>query len=304
MKAMKNKIDINDLRLDKGGDPDIYRRALSMHVDNEDSSSPQPHGQSSSSLVSSQASPTDYIDEAVSHDTRRRVALTSIEELRSKLSNLQKTVITPKMKAKEEVTSDILQQAKQWKCEITNLTTEMNDAEKNRDDVLDKINNMLAKIENLSNVVDSTLATTNNTTSATTTASKEERMDNGRESSSNGAGIISPGTQQQQPPPKIHPKLSIFAPEFSPKTLISHTTTMKQPMNNGSSSSSSLSSTSSSTTTTTTTTNNHLPILSSPEQIKSIPPERILNVNVGVLGHVDTGKTSLVINIYIFCVCG
>ena len=42
-----------------------------------------------------------------------------------------------------------------------------------------------------------------------------------------------------------------------------------------------------------TTTSSSLPILS-PEKIKSIPPERILNLNVGVLGHVDTGKTSLV----------
>merc|ERR1712194_310625 len=36
-----------------------------------------------------------------------------------------------------------------------------------------------------------------------------------------------------------------------------------------------------------------LPLLS-PARIKSTPPERILNLNVGVLGHVDTGKTSLV----------
>lgn len=36
-----------------------------------------------------------------------------------------------------------------------------------------------------------------------------------------------------------------------------------------------------------------LPLLS-PARIESTPPEQILNINVGVLGHVDTGKTSLV----------
>ena len=287
---MKNKIDINDLRVDKCGDPEIYRRALSMYVDNDSSSSPRhAHQSSSSSVSSSQASPQDFIDEALSHDTRRRVALSRIEALRSKLSDLQKTVISPKMKAKEEVDNEVLERAKRWKLDIATLMTEMNDAGKGRDDVLEKINLILAKIvdDDSSNVISP--AATNITSAKTLSLKEEEKMGNG-EISSDGAEISPGSTQQQQPTKILHPKLSISAPEFSPKTISSHTT-MKPPPMNGSSISVASSSSSSSSSSSTTT---NLSILLSPEQIKSIPPERILNLNVGVLGHVDTGKTSLV----------
>ena len=202
MNGIKQKIDINDLRVEKGGDPEVYRRALS-------NSQPanKNDNDSSTSCVS-------YIDEVLSLDTQRRSTLTNLEGIRSKLSTLQKTVIAPKKKANEDVSAEIVQ-LKEWKVDIANLSNELKDIEQKRDELLGKINGVLANIN----------------------------MD---DLNKNGSG--------DNESPTI------------PSTPTKET------------------SDSSSTT---------LPILS-PEKIKSIPPERILNLNVGVLGHVDTGKTSLV----------
>lgn len=207
MNGIKQKIDINDLRIEKGGDPEVYRRALST------TQTANENGDSSTSCVS-------CIDEVLSLDTQRRSTLTNLEGIRSKLSTLQKTVIAPKKKANEDVSAEIVQ-LKEYKVEITILTNELKDVEQKRDELLGKINGILANIN----------------------------LDDMKKNDVQSPTIPATPTKETSDSP--------------------------------------------STTSTSTTTSSSLPILS-PEKIKSIPSERILNLNVGVLGHVDTGKTSLV----------
>ena len=218
MNGVKKKIDINDIRAEKGGDPELYRRVLE-----------------SGSTASSSC-----IDEALSLDTQRRSTLTKLEGLRSKLSTLQITVIAPKKKANEDVTEEVAQ-LKEWKIEIAQLSEELKDVEKKRDVVLAKINGILADI----NLDDLEL-------SGGGAAVENRRNENG------GSDEAQQQTTQQ----------SLSAAAESTSTEIPSTPTKDNKSTD-------------------------LPILSQ-EQIKSIPPERILNLNVGVLGHVDTGKTSLV----------
>eukprot|EP00985_Skeletonema_marinoi_P028120 scaffold24069_cov73-Skeletonema_marinoi.AAC.1 len=196
------KIGINDLRADKGGDPDRYRRLLLPDDD-------------------------DLINQVLSHDNQRRSILTSLESLRSQSSNLQKNVIAPKKKAGEEVPSDVLEQLKEWKAEMATLSNQLKGVERERDDTLSKINDIIEA--NSSGSTISTDADTSVNTNATENTSSSSITN----------------------------------------TLEQETSTEKQQQQQ------------------------QLPLLSA-EQIKTIPPERILNINVGVLGHVDTGKTSLV----------
>lgn len=111
------KIGINDLRPEKGGDPDRYRSLLSGNAD--------------------------LIDQVLAQDNQRRSLLTSLESLRSQTSNLQKNVIAPKKKAGEDVPSDVLEQLKGWKAEIATLGNQLKDAERERDDTLTKINGFI-----------------------------------------------------------------------------------------------------------------------------------------------------------------
>jgi len=194
------KIGINDLRADKGGDPDRYRRLL-LPDDG------------------------DLINQVLTHDNQRRSILTSLESLRSQSSNLQKNVIAPKKKAGEEVPSDVLEQLKEWKAEMATLSNQLKGVERERDDTLTKINDIIEA--NSSGSTISTDADTSVNTNATENTSSSSITNTLEQETSI--------EQQQQ----------------------------------------------------------QLPLLSA-EQIKTIPPERILNINVGVLGHVDTGKTSLV----------
>ena len=223
MKAWKRQIDINDIRIDKGGDSDFYRRALAIVRDR----SPSHSGS--------------YIDDALSLDLQRRSTLTNLEGLRSKLSTLQITVIAPKKKANEDITHEV-EQLKEWKLEIAKLSKEVNDLEQRRDEVISNINKLLEKcnFEELESV---------DGAEVTSTAQDEN-------------GNV--GNQ------KTKQSLSVSAVAFTPRSQLIPTEETVQ--------SESLPA---------------LPILSQ-DQIKSIPPERILNLNVGVLGHVDTGKTSLV----------
>ena len=213
--GIKKKIDINDLRAEKGGDPEIYRRVLS--------------GQQLSNNASSS-----YIDEVLSLDAQRRSALTNLEGLRSKLSILQKTVIAPKKKANEDVTQEV-EQLKEWKIDIAKLSHEVNDTEQRRDILLGKINNILGNLNIDEMGINNTLG---------------NKVEDGDANKSIA----------QSPPP-----------QDTPVTPTKVTPTKEQQDSTAPS----------------------LPLLS-PDKIKSIPPERILNLNVGVLGHVDTGKTSLV----------
>ena len=232
MMAWKSKIDINDIRADKGGNPDIYRRALAL----------------AAVAVVGVGSPSEsesYIDEALSLDSQRRSSLTNLEGLRSKLSNLQITVIAPKKKASEDITLEV-EQLKQWKLEIAKLSKEVNDLELKRDAAIASINMLLEKcnFEDLESSDGVEVAST----------MQEENGSNGNQSL--------PLTKQ--------PSLSVSAKTFTPKSQLI-------PSEEAAASESPPA----------------LPILSQ-DEIKSIPPERILNLNVGVLGHVDTGKTSLV----------
>jgi selenocysteine-specific elongation factor len=250
MKGAKKNIDINDIRADRGGDPEIYRRALSMYNSSSSTpsipqASPPPHPNNGDE--GGRTASATYVDDALTLDSQRRSALSNLEGLRSKLSNLQRTVIAPKMKAHEDVTREVAQ-SKEWKAEIMKLSNDAKDAEKRRDALLEKMNEVLANIN-------------------------FDGMDS-RDVGCSADNDATPGADRGnvfgvQAPKKVQQPLSISAAEFSPKSSAKPTD---------------VSSPASSTA---------LPLLS-PEEIKSIPPERILNLNVGVLGHVDTGKTSLV----------
>ncbi|KAL9190324.1 hypothetical protein ACHAXT_007535 [Thalassiosira profunda] len=132
---IKRKIDITDLRADKGGDPDACRRALAAC----DTSSYQLGDKE-------RPTPSSFIDYALEYDTQRRAAQTALEGRRSQLSTLQKTVIAPKKKAGEDVTAEV-EELKVWKGEIAKLTKEVKEAEQQRDEILGKINAMLASVD-------------------------------------------------------------------------------------------------------------------------------------------------------------
>ncbi|KAL3823925.1 hypothetical protein ACHAXA_007896 [Cyclostephanos tholiformis] len=248
MKGAKEKIDINDLRKDRDGDPDIYRRALSMMLDSSGGDRTPCDGGT--------------IDEALSLDARRRSALTDLEGLRSKVSNMQREVVTPKVKANEDVAMEVAQ-LRVWKAEMAKLSTVMNDAERERDALLERINAALASID-LDEMMnsrrdDATSADNDDDVSAATP----------RTCTGNNNEVVGVRDRKRTGRP-----LSVMAPVFSPKAPPS----AKSPTGDARIAPS---------------TDDALPLLS-PEEIKTIPPERILNLNVGVLGHVDTGKTSLV----------
>ncbi|KAL7552344.1 hypothetical protein ACHAWF_015582 [Thalassiosira exigua] len=240
----KKKVDINDLRSDKGGDPEFYRRALQ--------STPLVQSDHSDNSVRSSS----LIGEALSLDAKRRSILTNLEGLRSKLSTLQKTVIAPKKKANEDVTEEVAQ-LKEWKVEIAQLSKELKGVEKARDGVLRNINDILANVK--WEYIESNMAADSpvhsgkqcaddiDSGACIVSSSKENRVDMQQSVLSSSAEISSKA-------PATPAKGKDVAASSSPSSL---------------------------------------PLLS-PEKIKSIPPERILNLNVGVLGHVDTGKTSLV----------
>ena len=223
--ASKKKISINDLRPEKGGEPDKYRKALS--------SLPTQDTTSSANLV----------DQALDHDTKRRTAQTSLEQLRHQVSDLQTNVIAPKKKAGEEVPAETIEQLKQWKADVNKLSSEVKEWEKKRNDALARINELLAN-DVSDESAEKSLATPEQSTSASS-SNEAEANDATNHVTTNGITILKrPSSGNETPSPSKQP-----APT--------------------------------------------LPLLS-PEEIKTIPPERILNLNVGVLGHVDTGKTSLV----------
>ena len=227
------KITINNLRPEKGGDPDKYRKALLA-------SNPTTPGETSSS--------SDLVDQALQRDTERRSAQTSLEQLRHQVSDLQTNVIAPKKKAGEVVPPETIEQLKQWKVDIGRLSAEANELEKKRNDVLCKINELISgvSIEEEDTKGASHCPVSNNGAAG----GESNTKDITKNIASNGIQVLKrPPTSQEQTP--------------STQTQCEQVTDPT------------------------------LPILS-PEQIKTIPPERILNLNVGVLGHVDTGKTSLV----------
>ena len=229
--ASKTKITINNLRPEKGGDPDKYREALA--------SIPTPDETFSSS---------DLVDQALQHDTKRRSAQTSLEQLRHQVSDLQTNVIAPKKKSGEAVPPETIEQLKQWKVDIGRLSAEVKNLEEKRNDVLCKINDLLTEIftkeENTKGASDCPVSNNNGAGGDNNTKDLTKNV------ASNGIQILKRPSTSQEPAPTI---------QMQHQQVTEPT----------------------------------LPILS-PEQIKTIPPERILNLNVGVLGHVDTGKTSLV----------
>jgi selenocysteine-specific elongation factor len=177
------------------------------------------------------------------------------------------------MKAKDDVSAEVAQ-LKGWKMEIARLSKAVNDAERGRDVLLDGINAALANID-----LDDGRMNSTPVVGVHSIEKNDDDKDNdattmgvGTDGSNNGVGVDRDrkGTRKT---------LSISAAVFSPKTCTAKSTsgiTNPGP-----------------TSTTAAAPAGALPLLL-PEEIKSIPPERILNINVGVLGHVDTGKTSLV----------
>lgn len=213
------KISINDLRVDKGGDPDKYRRLLSNNDD-------------------------DLIERVLSHDSQRRSVLTLLENIRSQSSNLQKNVIAPKKKAKEDVPSEVMEQLREWKMEINRLSDELKSVEKERDETLREINEIIEAGPGNDDV--------------------ENKSSSGNDISSDVDAQHVNNADENNACSDIKNNLEQDATVSSAEQQQEQSQQQQQ-----------------------------LPLLSA-EQIKKIPPERILNINVGVLGHVDTGKTSLV----------
>jgi small GTP-binding protein len=222
--APQKKLTINDLRPEKGGDPNKYRDALP----------PQD---------------TNLIDQAIHHDAERRAAQTSWEQLRHQVSDLQTNVIAPAKRAGQEVSPDTIEQLKQWKADVGRLGAEVKEHEKRRNDVLNRINELLADLD-----VDAVEFA--EMKGAAAAAAADHSVSNGASDEISQDNTNQSGMQKLKHPPSTE--------EVAP--------VQKQHQDN---------------------VEPTLPILL-PEQIKTIPPERILNLNVGVLGHVDTGKTSLV----------
>jgi small GTP-binding protein len=218
MKETKKKITIKDLRADKGGDPDKYRKALSELSPAQDA-----------------ASSADLVDQALHHDAERRALQATLEQLRHQVSELQTNVIAPGKKAGQEVPPETLAQVKQWKEDISKLGAEVKDREKKTTDFLKRLNELLENV-----VTD--IKSPADQSSADGAGDKRAEEISTNNAATSGIQILKRQTPTKQ------------ESESKPQAL---------------------------------------PIISL-EQIKTIPPERILNINVGVLGHVDTGKTSLV----------
>ncbi|KAL7517762.1 hypothetical protein ACHAWX_002657 [Stephanocyclus meneghinianus] len=225
MKETKTKITIKDLRPDKGGDPDKYRKALSELSPAENA-----------------ASSADLVDQALNHDAERRTLQATLEQLRHQVSELQTNVIAPGKKADQEVPAETLAQLKQWKADINNLSAQVKDREKKTSDVLKRLNDMLE------NVVADIKSPADHYSADVAGDKRLEEISTDNAATSEIQILKRPTSPKQDTPTQNKD------PESQPQVL---------------------------------------PIIL-PEQIKTIPPERILNINVGVLGHVDTGKTSLV----------
>jgi len=279
MEELKKKIEINDLRVDKGGHPELYRRALSIILDTSSSSSAsvssslEKEGDSftasapATATATSAATSSSLIDEALTLDTQRRSALTTLEGLRSQSSTLQKTVIAPKKKAGGDVTQEVAQ-LKEWKIQIAKLSKEVKDVEAKRDASLRQMNEVLGNA-NLEEIM--------------------EKIRNNGGSSSNNAN----GNGLTKEDGGSNDDVIAQTPKQQLSTVTSTTSNAKSASESSTKDNSATATTATTTTTTPQQQQQQLPLLS-PEKIKSIPPHRILNLNVGVLGHVDTGKTSLV----------
>jgi len=263
MEGVKRKIDINDLRTDKGGDPERYRQALEAYYAAKSCNHTQP---GTGSDGNNGNNTTSLIDEALNLETRRRQTTTELETLRAKSSKYQKEVIFPKKKENQDISQEVAQ-LKEWKAEISTLSKDLKELEKNRNEAIAEINKILESLSEL----DSTTANPNVGSSSISPhdvqsqQSVQETIEQNSSRHANHEQCVKDDSSQAT----------------SDKATKSCETPDDESKNNASK------------ITQTTENSSSLPLLS-PEQIKAIPPERILNLNVGVLGHVDTGKTSLV----------
>mmetsp|Transcript_17691 Transcript_17691/g.24959 ORF Transcript_17691/g.24959 Transcript_17691/m.24959 type:complete len:557 (+) Transcript_17691:127-1797(+) len=112
-------IDINELREYKGGDVAKWRKFMEMRF-----------------------KPTEWVDEVVSKDEEWRALQKRVDEMRRDANKLQKDVITPKRKAKEDCTAEI-KQLKEMQMEIKKLEAEVPNVAIARDSLLNRIGNLV-----------------------------------------------------------------------------------------------------------------------------------------------------------------
>jgi seryl-tRNA synthetase len=112
-------IDINELRDYKGGDPEKYRRYMSQRF-----------------------KPPEWVDDVLKEDERWREMTKEVDSIRRQVNKLQKEVIAPKKKAKEDCTAEVTQ-LKEMQQRIKDITDELPVAEKKRDSLLSKIGNIV-----------------------------------------------------------------------------------------------------------------------------------------------------------------
>lgn len=112
-------IDINELRDYKGGDPDKYRTYMKQRF-----------------------KPPEWVDQVLKEDETWRQMTKEIDHIRRQVNALQKDVIAPKKKAKEDCTAEVTQ-LKEMQERIKDINKQLPLVAQKRDSLLSKIGNMV-----------------------------------------------------------------------------------------------------------------------------------------------------------------
>ena len=112
-------IDINELRDYKGGDPAKWRKHMAARF-----------------------KPEEWVDEALAEDEKWRELTKVRNEKKTDLNKLQKEVIAPKKKAKENCDAEVAQM-KAMKVEIDEIDKQIPEVEASRDRLLNRIGNIV-----------------------------------------------------------------------------------------------------------------------------------------------------------------
>uniref|UniRef100_A0A7S2WH51 serine--tRNA ligase n=1 Tax=Eucampia antarctica TaxID=49252 RepID=A0A7S2WH51_9STRA len=112
-------IDINELRDYKGGDPEKWRKYMTMRF-----------------------KPAEWVDEVLAEDENWRAMQKEVDELRRLVNKLQKEVIAPKKKAKEPCEAEVAEM-KEMQKKIKQIQADLPDAVTKRDNLLKRIGNLV-----------------------------------------------------------------------------------------------------------------------------------------------------------------
>lgn len=112
-------IDINSLRVDRGGDPEAVREAQRKRFKDDG-----------------------LVDNVLALDQKWRELVTTIRNMKTELNKLQKDVIAPKMKEKKNCETE-LAQAQQLRKDIEQREEEHDKCEHERDQLIGKLGNMV-----------------------------------------------------------------------------------------------------------------------------------------------------------------